>query len=77
MEAISPLTSKSEQKSIEENIVSHFASLATFIGSVGHMFFKSKGRVKVRLNPQQFRWIFLNWFKSKAKKKKKKEKKEI
>ena len=32
------------KKRLKKTFVLHFASLATFIGSVGHMFFKSKKR---------------------------------
>ena len=72
MEAIRPSTSESEQKSIEENIC--FAFFHTRFCRPYVLQEKKKKRVKVRLNRRQFRWVFVDWLKSKIKKKKKQEK---
>ena len=85
MEAIRASTLKSEQKSIEENICFAFCLTDDFyrfcrpyvLQKKEHMAKKrkqKKKRVKVRLNRRHFRWIFVDWLKSKIKKKKKKRK---
>ena len=73
MEAIRPSTSESEQKSIEENICFVFCLSCDFYRFCRLYVLQEqiKKRVKVRLNRRQFRWIFVDWLKSKIKKKKK------